>query len=160
MKKEISELSAGLVQLAADKNITVAFAESCTGGLVGASITEIPGASRIFLGSAVTYSNEAKQNVLGVDSCVIAKYGAVSADCAEQMAAGARRIYGSDIALSVTGIAGPEGGSQDKPVGTVWFGYASGTKNFSFVRRFSGDRNSIRFSAVREVLLCIVKELQ
>lgn len=160
MKKEISALSEELVDLAAAKNITIAFAESCTGGLIGASVTEVSGASKIFLGSAVTYCNEAKQNILGVDSEVIANYGAVSSDCAFQMAAGARRIYGSDIALSVTGIAGPDGGSKEKPVGTVWFGYVSDSRQCTFIRCLSGDRNFIRREAVKEALLCIIREIQ
>ena len=159
MKEEISALSDELVSLASEKNITMAFAESCTGGLIGASVTEISGASKVFLGSAVTYSNEAKQKILGVDHAVISRYGAVSEECALQMAAGSRRIFGSQIALSVTGVAGPDGGSPDKPVGTVWFGYASDEKECAFMRCFNGDRNYIRNATVQEALLFLVNEL-
>ena len=105
---------------AQDHNL--ALAESCTGGLVAKTLTDVPGASAVFLLSAVTYANEAKQKILGVPESLLAKHGAVSAQCAEAMAEGLRRISGADLALSITGIAGPDGGSPEKPVGTVFFG--------------------------------------
>lgn len=148
-----------LFRVATDKNIKISFAESCTGGLLGASVTEMAGASEFFLGSAVTYSNEAKKDILGVNKTTLKKYGAVSAECAEEMAVGARKIYKSDIAVSTTGIAGPAGGSEEKPVGTVWFGYASEGKTTSFMRVFKGDRNKIREAALRQVLFFLLEEL-
>ena len=103
---------------------TLAVGESCTGGGLGARLTVLPGASRWFVGGAITYSNESKTVLLGVDRDVIATYGAVSQECVLQMAAGARHVTGADWAVAITGIAGPEGGSADKPVGLVWIGVA------------------------------------
>lgn len=159
MKEDIFVLSGKLVRLVTEKRISIAFAESCTGGLIGASITDISGASDVFLGSAVTYSNESKHNILGVDNAVFSGQGAVSEECAVQMAVGARRIFGSDICLSVTGIAGPDGGSTEKPVGTVWFGYSSKQKEYAFVRCFNGNRNDIRNATVYSALLFLIEDL-
>ncbi|MFZ1404939.1 MAG: CinA family protein, partial [Anaerolineae bacterium] len=97
--------------------LTVALAESCTGGQIGDRLTDIPGSSAYFLGSAVTYAYSAKEHVLGVEHNTLLSKGAVSAEVARQMAQGARRAFGADIAVSVTGIAGPGGGTPDKPVG-------------------------------------------
>jgi nicotinamide-nucleotide amidase len=107
-----------------DKNKTLAVAESCTGGLVGEMLTRVPGASDYLLLDAVVYSNHAKERVLGVNEEVLRAHGAVSAETAAAMAEGALRVAGADIAVSITGIAGPGGGSEDKPVGTVFFGLA------------------------------------
>jgi nicotinamide-nucleotide amidase len=124
--------------------LTLATAESCTGGLVSGALTEIPGASAVFLGGAVTYSDELKTNLLGVDPALIATFGVVSDVVAMAMAAGARDVAVADLAVAVTGIAGPEGGSADKPVGTVWFGIAGAERTRAEMRRFSGDRHFIR----------------
>lgn len=159
MSGDIFAMASGLVELAVRREATFSFAESCTGGLVGASVTEVPGASEVFLGSAVTYCNQAKHNILGVSAEVLAVHGAVSAECAAMMAVGARRIYGADMAVSVTGIAGPDGGSEEKPVGTVWFGFDAALKNIAFTRRFSGTRQEIREASVREVLAFLTGEL-
>jgi PncC family amidohydrolase len=102
------------------RGLTLVAAESCTGGLVGDLITDVPGSSAYFLGSAGTYSNEAKMRLLGVRAETLVAHGAVSAETAAEMAAGARRLYGADIAVSVTGIAGPTGGSAEKPVGLCY----------------------------------------
>ena len=134
------------------KNIKISCSESCTGGLVGAALTEIPGSSEVFMGSAVTYSNKAKNNILGVDKSILAKFGAVSEQCAVSMAQGALRIYDSDYAVSITGIAGPDGGSDLKPVGTVWFGLASREKSCAFKKVLPGNRSEIRTRAVRFAL--------
>ena len=107
-----------------DVGKTLAVAESCTGGLVGEMLSRIPGASDYFLLDAVVYSNGAKQSVLGVGPEVLRAHGAVSSETAAAMAEGALRVAGADIAVSTTGIAGPGGGTEDKPVGTVWFGLA------------------------------------
>ena len=103
-------------------------AESCTGGLIGYSITDIPGASDVFLGSAVTYSNESKENILGVKHQTLLQYGAVSEETAREMVLGSIEVYQSDIAVSVTGIAGPGGATPDKPVGLVYIAVADGPR--------------------------------
>jgi nicotinamide-nucleotide amidase len=130
----------------------LATAESCTGGLVAAALTEVPGASAAFLGGAVTYSDEMKTTILGVDPTLIATFGAVSDVVAREMACGARDVSGADLAVSVTGIAGPDGGSAEKPVGTVWFGIAGPDGVRAEHRRFSGDRHTVRERSVATAL--------
>lgn len=122
------------------KGWTLAIAESCTGGLVGHMITKEPGASDYLLLDAVTYANSAKQSVLGVDEDVLRGHGAVSEECACRMAEGARRVSGSDIALAITGIAGPAGGSDAKPVGLVYLAIATSKGTDVKERMFKGDR--------------------
>src|SRR5688500_528319 len=104
----------------AEAATTLSVAESCSGGLLGHLLTNVPGSSAYFLGGVIAYSDDLKRTLLGVPGEVIGQHGAVSAECALSMARGARRITGSDLALSITGIAGPGGGSPDKPVGTVY----------------------------------------
>ncbi|MDO4952711.1 MAG: CinA family protein [Synergistaceae bacterium] len=152
MTPEILELAEKLVRRASEKRVTLCAAESCTGGLIGASITEISGASEIFYGSAVTYHNSAKENILGVTPFVLKKYGAVSPQCAMEMARGARLLYKTSLAVSVTGIAGPSGGSEKKPVGTVWFGISSLEGAYSYSCLFDGDRRKIRELSAAEAL--------
>lgn len=113
-------LAVELYERLRDGQLTLAGAESCTGGLVGDLITDVSGSSAYFLGSAGTYSNEAKMRLLRVREATLSAHGAVSAETAAEMAQGARRLYGADIAVSVTGIAGPTGGTPDKPVGLVY----------------------------------------
>ena len=112
-------LAARVVEFYAEQGLTCATAESCTGGLVGHLLTEISGSSASFMGGAVTYSNSAKEKVLGVEADLLETRGAVSAEVAAAMAAGARQLYGVDVAVAVTGVAGPGGGSPEKPVGLV-----------------------------------------
>ncbi|MEM1378146.1 MAG: CinA family protein [Pseudomonadota bacterium] len=119
------ELGARLVETAADRNTMVATAESCTGGMIATAITEISGSSAVLDRGFVTYSNEAKSEMLGVAEADIETYGAVSEAVAAAMAEGALARSNADITISVTGIAGPGGGSAEKPVGLVWFGCAS-----------------------------------
>ena len=126
------------------KGYTFAIAESCTGGLVGHMLTREPGASDFLLLDAVTYANSAKTRLLGVDEDVIRGHGAVSSEVAAGMAEGARRVSGADVALSLTGIAGPAGGSAEKPVGLVYMAVASSTGTTVKERRFSGDRLQIQ----------------
>ena len=142
------------------KGIKIACAESCTGGLIGAALTEIAGISEVFNGSAVTYSNEAKKNILGVKDDTLKNFGAVSEQCAIEMAEGALKIYDADVSISVTGIAGPDGGSELKPVGTVWFGVASEKNSNAFMIKFSGSRNEIRNSAVNFALKKILQKMK
>jgi len=145
-------VASNLVALLSANGLTCATAESCTGGGVGFAITSVPGSSEVFKGGVISYSNEVKSNVLGVKEETLASVGAVSAETAAQMAEGARRLLKSDIAVSLTGIAGPGGGSEEKPVGLVWFGLASkdGTRTEKAI--FAGDRDSVRSQAIVHAL--------
>jgi len=142
-------LATRLVTLCRARRLTVTTAESCTGGLVGGAITAIPGASAVLDRGFVTYSNAAKTELLGVPAELFGAVGAVSEAVARAMAAGARLRANADLAVSVTGIAGPDGGSVDKPVGTVWFGLAT-VKGELLARHqlFTGDRDQIRAASV------------
>ncbi|MEO6655663.1 MAG: competence/damage-inducible protein A [Pyrinomonadaceae bacterium] len=139
---------------------TVSVAESCTGGLIGQRFTAVPGSSAYFMEGAVTYSNAAKIRTLKVAHEIIEKYGAVSARCAEAMAAGMRSVAATDHAISVTGIAGPDGGSDEKPVGTVFIGYAGprGVKSLRIV--LPGDRYLIRWRASQAALDYLRRQLE
>lgn len=132
---DVHSLEAAVVKFLNEKGLTLSCAESCTGGLTARRITDISGCSQVFLGGCVTYANEAKVKLLGVSEETLAKYGAVSEQTAAEMARGARIRLGSDVAVSITGIAGPGGGSEDKPVGTVFVGLS--TKFGEQVRRLS-----------------------
>jgi nicotinamide-nucleotide amidase len=123
---------------------TLAVAESCTAGMIGARITRIPGSSRYFLGGIMCYSNQVKEQVCGVPGSVLEKHGAVSAEAAEALASGVRSRLGSSIALAVTGIAGPDGGSAEKPVGLVFVGIDDGRRTMHLKRIIPGDRETIR----------------
>jgi nicotinamide-nucleotide amidase len=122
------EIESVVVKLLTKKKKTLALAESCTGGLIAHRITNVPGASEIFRGGIVAYSNAAKEKFLGVRAESLKKFGAVSEQVARAMAAGAREKFGADFAIAVTGIAGPSGGTVDKPVGTVFIAMASALK--------------------------------
>jgi nicotinamide-nucleotide amidase len=142
-----------------ERDETVSTAESCTGGLIGRRITEVPGSSAYFIEGAITYANEAKVRTLGVSSEILEEYGAVSAECAEAMAAGIRKNTGTTHAISVTGIAGPGGGSEEKPVGTVFIGYAGpdGVKSIKLV--LPGDRYLIRWRTSQAALDYLRRQL-
>ena len=133
-----------LIDLLREKNLKLAFAESCTGGLLSSGIVDIPGSSDVFLGAVVSYDNSVKENVLKVSSDTLSTVGAVSSECAEQMAFGVRNLLNADIAVSVTGIAGPGGGSDEKPVGTVYIGFSSAKGTESFLYKTNGNRSKIR----------------
>ncbi len=138
-------LAESLVGSLLDDGKTLALAESCTGGIIASEVVGVSGASKVLREGVVSYSNESKINTLGVDQSIIEKYGAVSARCAKAMAEGVRRRSGADYALSVTGIAGPEGGTPDKPVGTVFFAVATAQQTLVFTRMFpQSQRNVIR----------------
>jgi nicotinamide-nucleotide amidase len=139
-----SGLAETVLRLARGRCETIAAAESCTGGLVASSLTAVPGASSVFLGGAVTYSDESKAALLAVPSGMLARYGAVSEEVAHAMAEGARAAFGATRAVSVTGIAGPDGGSADKPVGTVWFALAEAGGSSAEMRLMPGDRELVR----------------
>ncbi len=156
MDQPILDLSLQLKQLALSKSLTCAVAESCTGGLLGGAITSQPGSSAYFLGGIISYSNAVKERLLKVPSQVLAVHGAVSGPCAAAMAEGARELMGADLAVSVTGIAGPDGGSPEKPQGTVWFGLSSAGKTSTEVRFFSGDRERVRCQSVAVALELLI----
>ncbi len=155
-----ADLAAILLEQARRAGVSLGAAESCTGGLVGARITAIPGSSESFAGGVVCYSNQLKMALLDVPAALIAEHGAVSEEVARAMAEGARTRLGVDMAISVTGIAGPTGGTEAKPVGTVWFGVAAegGTE----VRRviFLGSRAEIRERAAQTALYLLFRRLQ
>jgi nicotinamide-nucleotide amidase len=135
------------------RRLTLAAAESCTGGLISSRITDVAGASDYFLAGLVTYSNEAKEKFLSVPHDLIASKGAVSAEVARAMAEGAQTAVGADIAVAVTGIAGPGGGSPEKPVGTVYMGLAARGRSWVRHHVFAGDRPAIKRQTSDEALL-------
>ncbi len=150
-------LAARLVALCRARGVTLATAESCTGGMIAAAITAIPGSSAVLDRGFVTYSNAAKTAMLGVPAELLVAFGAVSESVAARMAAGARERAGVAIAVSVTGVAGPDGGTAYKPVGTVWFGLA-GRDGEVITRRqvFAGDRAAIRAAATDYALTLLL----
>ena len=141
-----------LVGVLAEKGLTCATAESCTGGGVGFAITAVAGSSAVFWGGVISYDNSVKRGVLGVPEEVLATKGAVSSECAAAMAEGARRLIKTDLAVSITGIAGPGGGSADKPVGLVWFGLSSKAGTVTEKKVFPGDREAVRAAAIEHAL--------
>ena len=136
----------------AERRATVCFAESCTGGMLAASIVDNPGASDVLMESYITYSNEAKMRLLGVSGETLAAHGAVSAECAREMAEGARKASGADWAVSVTGIAGPGGGTPEKPVGTVFVGIAGASGAEAHELHLRGERTWVRTLSVANAL--------
>ncbi|MBN1809087.1 MAG: competence/damage-inducible protein A [Planctomycetes bacterium] len=148
-----------LVRRASALGRRFALAESCTGGLIASAVTSVPGSSAVFLGGVVAYDNSFKTSVLGVPEGLLRSSGAVSPQCAEAMAVGALRLSGADLALSVTGIAGPGGGTPDKPAGLVFFGLASGGSPLVEERRFRGSREMVRTRARTHALCMLLKAL-
>lgn len=138
---------------------TLVTAESCTGGGIGAALTAVPGSSAVYKGGIISYTNEIKERFLGVDHQVLEKYGAVSAVVAEAMAAGAKAAMNADIAVSVTGLAGPGGDDYGNPVGTVYIGYASDREVFSRCFLFNGDRQEIRNQATEAALQVVLNKI-
>ncbi len=146
-------LAEQLVRRAASAGLTVATAESCTGGMVSAALTAIPGSSAAFTFGFVTYANEAKVEMLGVAPKTLDAHGAVSRQVAEEMANGAIRRSKADLAVAITGVAGPGGGTQEKPVGLVWFGLAGTFGTISEKKLFPGtSRDLVRTLATRNAL--------
>jgi len=153
-------LAQTVLQQCRDRRLILATAESCTGGLLSGLLTEIPGGSDIFTQGFVTYSNAAKQSMLGVPAELLKCVGAVSAEAARAMAEGALRAAGAAIAVSVTGIAGPGGGTARKPVGTVYLACArAGYETIHERRPFSGDRHAVRTQALVAALELVQRQL-
>lgn len=149
-----------VVAIFRERKLKLALAESCTGGMIAARITSVPGASDIFNGSIVCYANEVKRDLLGVPQGILETEGAVSASCARAMAEGARKALQSDIAVSVTGIAGPGGGTPSKPIGCVFIGIATKGEVSAERHLFTGDRATIRQQASDAALRLALKIAQ
>ena len=155
-----SDLTKTLAQILLSRNWTVSLAESCTGGLVCATLTELAGSSEWFERGYITYSNEAKAECLDVPYQLIESHGAVSEQVAKAMAEGARINSGSNVAVSITGVAGPSGGSAEKPVGTVCFGWATENQVLTKTMYFDGDRQTIRQQATEFALTELIALLR
>ena len=168
MTAELDKEALNVVQLLDKNNLTLATAESCTGGMISAAVTGVSGASEVFGFGVCTYANEAKMKLLGVKKDTLDAVGAVSEETAVQMAQGARRLSGADIAVSVTGIAGPDGGTPDKPVGTVFIGISSVRESFAKKFLFDPDalpdetdkRRSVRLQTALTALKMVSEETE
>ena len=152
MTEDITQLAQLLGITLSAKGWQVTCAESCTGGGVGYAITSISGSSAWFKKGFITYSNEAKQELLGVCEDTLIKHGAVSAKTVEEMAAGAAKHANAEVAIAISGIAGPDGGTPDKPVGTVWFGFFISGKIISQKQLITGNRQAVRIKAIEFAL--------
>jgi nicotinamide-nucleotide amidase len=138
------DLAAIVLDLCRARGLTIGVAESCTGGLLGARLTAIPGSSDVMLGGVIAYHNDVKRDLLGVDDAVLREHGAVSEPVVAQMASGARRVTGAAVGLAITGVAGPTGGTPEKPVGTVWIAADISGALHTHPLRLWGDREEIR----------------
>lgn len=145
-------LEENVQQFFIEKGLTLSVAESCTGGALSARLTRIPGCSQYFLGSVVSYSNELKINLLGVDGQILNKKGAVSEEVVNQMAERMRTLAKSDYSLAITGIAGPNGGTAEKPVGTVWAAICYKDGRFTWCMHLAGSREQIIESSIDKIL--------
>ena len=150
-RSSLSPVLAPLQEVLRRRRLTIAVAESCTGGLLAAALTELPGSSESFLGGMVTYANEAKIEVLGVDEAMIGAHGAVSAVVAAQMARGATTVFGADVGIGVTGIAGPDS-EEDKPVGLTFIGARHGDQGLVREYNWTGDRAFNRAASVEAAI--------
>ena len=152
----ILQMSTALVEELVSAGKVVSTAESCTGGWIAKALTDVQGSSQVFAYGIVSYSNGAKESLLGVDGATLASNGAVSEAVVEEMASGVLNLSGADISVAVSGIAGPDGGSDDKPVGTVWFAWAvknvCGAEIVTDCQVFSGDRDLVREQTVTHAL--------
>lgn len=161
MNNQLDDPAIELGQLLADTGLSLVTAESCTGGLVAKLITDVAGSSVWFDRAFVTYTNLAKQEMLGVSEAIIADYGAVSEETVRQMATGALAASRAQVAIAISGVAGPSGGSQEKPVGTVWFAWAYGDDSLVSERQlFTGDRQRIRQRAAEYAMRHVIERLR
>lgn len=160
LQLNISSLAKQTVSVCTEKNITFGTAESCTGGLISAFVTDVAGASAVFFGGIVSYDNSIKEKLLGVRAQTLAEKGAVSPETALEMSSGARRALDVDIAVAVTGIAGPGGATDQKPVGLVYISVASKKGTHVTKNNFSGDRESVRLQTVQKALSLLIREAE
>jgi len=163
--QSLQALAVELGELLLPQGLVVTCAESCTGGGVASAITDIPGSSQWFHTGFVTYANQSKQQLLGVDLEILSQQGAVSKAVVERMALGALKASDANIAVAVSGVAGPGGGSEDKPVGLVWFCWVKSGSNENVIVesqsfQFDGDRSEIRFAAIQQALLGLIAILK
>ena len=149
-----------LKELILQKGLTLATAESCTGGLLSHRITEIAGSSAYFLGGVTAYAYEAKEQLLQVKHDTLVNYGAVSEETVLEMANGVRKVLSADIGVSVSGIAGPGGGLPNKPVGTVWFGVSAAEQSWAKVFHFQGNRSGIKQQSASAAMLAVINYLK
>ena len=152
-----------LANLLIEQKKTVATAESCTGGGIGAAFTDLAGSSAWFNGGIISYTNAAKQHLLGVSEQTLIDHGAVSEEVVQQMVAGACRQLNTDMAVAVSGVAGPDGGSEEKPVGTVWIAWANGGAVGQITSRcflFEGDREAVRKETVNAAVAGLLRLLE
>ncbi len=147
-------------RLLKERHLQLALAESCTGGLISHLLTNVPGSSDYYLGGVTAYANEVKMQLLGVRQETLEQHGAVSQQTALEMAQGARLRLGADVAISVTGIAGPDGGSPQKPVGTVWIGLSTRTDEYARHFLWQGDRLAVKEQSARAALTMLLEQLQ
>jgi PncC family amidohydrolase len=141
-------------------NRTLSVAESCTGGLIGGAITALPGVSRFFRGGVIAYENEIKRNILKVPKIALEKYGAVSSQTVLAMATGVKKLFKTDYSIAVSGIAGPDGGTKEKPVGLVWIGISTSDSTRAFRHVFRGNRSTVRSLAVKNALQLLIKQIK
>ena len=156
-KKTVAEVMGDLLT---ERELTVSCAESCTGGNIAHRITQVAGSSAYFLGSVVSYSNDVKAKVLGVSRSDLDRYGAVSRQVAIQMARGAAKLMQTDCAIATTGIAGPDGGTKFKPVGTVWIAVKYGDTEVAELIQFHGNRENVIESATNHGMVMLIKLLR
>lgn len=156
----LHRLAERIVHLAMRHACTISAAESCTGGLLSASLTDISGASNVFCGSIVSYTEEIKARVLGICPDIFHNNGVYSNDCAQAMAEGARALFATDVALGITGIAGPGGALFQKPVGSVWIGLATPKSTVSKAFHFTGTREEVRDQAVKAAFQMLLEALE
>lgn len=168
MVTKLDKIAENVVQLLKNSDYSLSTAESCTGGLISGAITSVAGSSSVFGYGVCTYANEAKMKLLGVRAETLDSVGAVSEETAMEMAAGIRTLSGSDYGIATTGIAGPDGGTAEKPVGTVWIGFSSKDKTYAERFIFDGKafpeetdkRQAIRLEAVYTALSIVKKEIE
>lgn len=156
---KVQSLSSQIIEKSSGNNLRISTAESCTGGLIISALTEISGSSKVVDSGYITYSNEAKMRLVNVQKETLEKHGAVSEQTVTQMAKGAQKNSGSHITVAVSGIAGPTGGSAEKPVGLVYFAFCIDEKIVTFEKVFKGNRHEIRMQTVETALSFIDEEL-
>jgi nicotinamide-nucleotide amidase len=161
--ESLEKLATAVVKDLSNSGKAVATAESCTGGWIAKSITDVPGSSAVFGYGVVSYSNGAKESILGVKNGTLEEHGAVSERVVEEMVDGVLHLSGADIAIAVSGIAGPDGGTEDKPVGTVWFAWAvrdgANARIDTSCEHFSGDRELVRELTVAHALQGVLERI-